>query len=211
MKKMRQTEKKSIRSKASAPAPVRMPEPARVDPPVQSRARAQATAPRETAAARRAREIEAARALAQQTFLDSLSKGLSPTAAANLAKISRQTAYTWRSQDADFDAKWNEAIEAGTDLLEDVAHKRATIGVLRPVFQQGKQVGAVTEYSDQLLLAALAKRRADWRQSKHRIELTGAGGGPVQIEAVRSRIAGKLAAITGETPLALPAPERRKE
>jgi hypothetical protein len=42
-----------------------------------------------------------------------------------------------------------------TTLLEDEAKRRACNGVLKPVFQGGKKVGVVREYSDTLLIFLL--------------------------------------------------------
>ena len=43
--------------------------------------------------------------------------------------------------------------------MEDEAVRRAVEGVPRPVFYQGKVVGAVQEYSDELLIRMLRARR----------------------------------------------------
>lgn len=144
----------------------------------------------------RVRDASAARAA---TFLEGLGRGLSVTHAAKEAGFSRPAAYQRRERDAVFARAWDDAIEAGTDVLEDVATVRATRGVKRPVYQGGKLVGEVTEYSD-VLLIFLLKGRRPWKYRDNAvIEHTGPGGGPVRVEVAeaRSRLAGRLARLAG--------------
>ena len=82
-------------------------------------------------------------------------------------------------------------------MFEDTARRRAVEGTERPVFQAGKLVGHTREYSDNMLIRFLERRDASWRQAKSQIEVTGAGGEPIQVEAVRTRVLGKLAALAG--------------
>src|SRR5579883_342376 len=89
--------------------------------------------------------------------------------AARLAGVPRRTAYDWRAADEAFGKAWDEALERGTDVLEDEAVRRASEGTLRPVFQGGKKVGTVREYSDLLLIFMLKARRPDkYRDSNGR-------------------------------------------
>lgn len=50
-------------------------------------------------------------------------------------------------------------MEEGTDLLEDEAQRRARDGTQKPIYQGGKKVGIVNEYSDTLLIFLLKARR----------------------------------------------------
>jgi transposase-like protein len=74
----------------------------------------------------------------KRLFLESLRQGSSITRAAEHAGMgSRQTAYDWRSTDHDFSLAWDDAIESGTDRLEDEAYRRAHDGVAKPIVFQG--------------------------------------------------------------------------
>jgi hypothetical protein len=96
----------------------------------------------------------------QKIFLEALSSGLSVTAAVQAATpLSKMTVYRWRKSDPAFEAAWAEALEEGTDKLEDEAHRRAFEGVERPVYQGGVQVGSYREYSDRLMEFLLKGRR----------------------------------------------------
>ena len=90
--------------------------------------------PRQRRHQRRSRDREKA-------FLAALAAGKSVAAAAAAAGVARRTAYNWRESDAAFAAAWDEAWEAGTDRLEDLA-------------LQGAEAG-----SEKLLLALLKARR----------------------------------------------------
>jgi transposase len=61
----------------------------------------------------------------EQAFLDALCDGYSVNRAAKAAGIGRRTAYEWRDADPEFKQRWLEAVEAGTDTLEDEARDRA--------------------------------------------------------------------------------------
>jgi hypothetical protein len=92
-------------------------------------------------------------------FLAALAAGWSVTKAAEAIGIARRTAYDWRDTGADFAKLWDDAVEAGTDLMEDEAVRRAVEGVPRPAFYQGQIVGSIQEFSDFLLDRQLRARR----------------------------------------------------
>ena len=75
--------------------------------------------------------------------------------------VSRQTVYAWRESDPAFATAWSIAEEHGTGLLEDEAIRRAMHGTNRPVYQGGKLVGYVRDYSDTLLIVMLKARKPD--------------------------------------------------
>jgi hypothetical protein len=58
-------------------------------------------------------------------FLASLSETGNVSASCRFAGISRQAAYEARKDDAVFAQGWGDAIEEGTDALEEIARKRA--------------------------------------------------------------------------------------
>ncbi len=61
-------------------------------------------------------------------FIRTLTGGASIRAACQAAGISKTAAFAWRNDDAAFAATWDEAIEAGTETLEDEAVRRALAG-----------------------------------------------------------------------------------
>jgi hypothetical protein len=105
---------------------------------------------------------------AQDAFLTGLGNGLSVTGAASAAGIGRRTAYQWRAADPTFGQAWDLAIESGTDLLEDVAWKRAVTGNEEPLVSMGRIVLGkdgepltVHKTSDNILALLLKARRRD--------------------------------------------------
>ena len=61
----------------------------------------------------------------RERFCSILADGSSVTAAAKAIDVSRASLYSARALDPEFAAAWDEAIESGTDTLEDGAVKRA--------------------------------------------------------------------------------------
>jgi hypothetical protein len=99
-------------------------------------------------------------------FLTKLADGDSVTAACKAAGMSRVTAYEWRNTDEQFKKDWDDALEAGTDTLEDVAKKRAK------------------RQSDTLLIFLLKARRPDKYKDRVSNEHHGPNGGPIQTQDV---------------------------
>jgi len=97
----------------------------------------------------------------REKFLDQLRKGLSVSTAADAIKVSRQAVYQLRENDPDFGAAWDDAVEVGTDRLEDEVMRRAKDGTLKPVFYKGKRCGSVREFSDTLAMFNLKGRRPE--------------------------------------------------
>lgn len=73
----------------------------------------------------------------------------------------RRTVYEWRDADETFAKAWDEAVEFGTDELEEEARRRAFAGVDEPVFYQGEECGTIRKYSDTLLIFLLKGRKPD--------------------------------------------------
>ena len=88
-------------------------------------------------------------------LLDALRQGASVASACHTAGVGRSTAYEWREADTAFRDAWDDAVEAGTDELEDEAVKRAKAG------------------SDTLLIFMLKARRPDKYKDRVATEHTG--------------------------------------
>lgn len=115
-------------------------------------------------------------------FLKTLAMSGVVTTACRKAKISRQTAYKTREEDAGFAMAWEEALDAAADGMEEEAHRRAVVGVLKPIFQGGKKVGSIREYSDTLLIFRLKAVRPE----KYRERTDVQHSGTVEIEYVNN-------------------------
>lgn len=81
----------------------------------------------------------------RDVFLAALREGYSVRHAAERAGPSAQRFYQWRQQDEASGEESTAAIEAGTDLLEDEAHRRAVHGVPKDVWHRGERVGEEIE------------------------------------------------------------------
>ncbi|MCZ4315159.1 terminase [Comamonadaceae bacterium G21597-S1] len=114
--------------------------------------------------------------VSKMVFLVELHCGETVRDAARTACVARCTAYRWRDDDAEFAEAWDDAIDAGTELMEREAIRRGMSGVTRPVFHKGKVCGHLQEYSDTLLIFMLKARRPDVYRERATFEHTGKGG-----------------------------------
>lgn len=74
------------------------------------------------------------------------------TKAAQVAGIDRGTHYHWMEDDEEYPAWFEKAEQLASEKIEAEIKRRAIDGILKPVFYQGKIVGHVKEYSDNLLM-----------------------------------------------------------
>ena len=92
----------------------------------------------------------------RRVFLDILAKtGRVSEAARACGYTDTATLQHFRRQDEDFAEAWDHALEAAANVLEDEAIRRATEGVLEPIFYKGEVAGYKTNYSDPLLMFVL--------------------------------------------------------
>jgi hypothetical protein len=76
-------------------------------------------------------------------------------------KSYRATVYKWKREDPEFAAAWNDIWESTVDELETSLMRRAIHGYERPIYQQGKLVGAETVHHPALGMFFLSKIRAE--------------------------------------------------
>lgn len=103
----------------------------------------------------------------RETLIAALREGLSVGGACTVAGIGRASYYEWRNADPEFAAEADEAIENGTDFLEDVARQRAT------------------DSSDTLLIFLLKARRPEKYRERQETRHVGDEEQPVSITLVR--------------------------
>lgn len=116
-------------------------------------------------------------------FLTALASTGNVSMAAKKAAVTRQGAYARRAADPEFAARWQDAMDQAADWLEAEARRRAVTGVRRPVYQNGKLVGHVKEYSDALLTLLLKAARPDRYRENSKVVMAGdPAGHPVQID-----------------------------
>lgn len=120
---------------------------------------------------------------ARTRFLDALEEGKSISYAAACAGGTARNFKSWRDSDPDFAKDWEDAEEAGTDLLEDTAVERAK------------------KKSDPLMLAMLKARRPEKFDRGGKLELTGT----INVEGSKAKLLNRLAklqAAAGQIPQA---------
>lgn len=113
------------------------------------------------------------------------------TRAARAAGIDTATTWWWRKEDDNFRDRYNDCMKIAAELHEDEAFRRASEGVLEPVFHQGEMVGAVRKFSDGLLMftlrGAMPKKYRDNVKMEHGGEVDFA----VKLRAARERVFGR--------------------
>lgn len=117
--------------------------------------------------------------------IDILRRGGSWQLASDEADVSRKSIRKWYLEDPEFREECDDAIEGGTDRLEDEAIRRGQRGVRKAVYHQGVIVGYERVYSDGLLTLNLKARRRDKYSEKSSVEMAGPGGGPIQTQNVQ--------------------------
>lgn len=111
-------------------------------------------------------------------FLSALEETANVAESARLTGIGRATAYRERKENPDFAAKWDTALQLGMDSLIDEAVRRARDGTTKPVYQGGKLVGYVQEYSDTLMIFLL--KAHDPARFRDNVDIT-SGGKPLKL------------------------------
>lgn len=101
----------------------------------------------------------------QAEFLAGLAQGYPVVRAAKRCNVSPSLVYERRQADPEFAAAWDEALEQGTQVLEEEARRRAVEGVTKEkgIYYRGDLIGTEIEieYSDTLLMFLLKGRRPD--------------------------------------------------
>jgi hypothetical protein len=109
----------------------------------------------------------------QDRFINSLRRLGNVSRACKAGGVGRETVYAHRKADEAFSARWADALEESADWLEREAWRRAVKGLDKPVFQQGRRVGTVREYSDALLVQLLKANRPEKFRENAKIEHAG--------------------------------------
>jgi hypothetical protein len=103
---------------------------------------------------------------AEQLVLRRLAEGKSIGAACKAAKIARRTYYYWRDDHPEFARLADDAIEDGTDAIEDNALNQAKHG------------------AQTIMVLILKARRPEKYRDRFEAQVSGPGGGPIQITGI---------------------------
>lgn len=131
----------------------------------------------------------------EHVFLESLTQLGTAQRAANAIGVSARAAWHHRRNNPEFSARWNDAIQEFADsVLRGAAIDRAVEGVSEPIFgREGALLGEKVRYSDGLLTRLL--EADDKPRYSPRTEITGAGGGPLEIDATPEHLLAQLDAL----------------
>jgi hypothetical protein len=94
--------------------------------------------------------------------------------AARAARVDRSTPYNWLAADPAYKEAFERAREQAADVLEAEVIRRGAHGFDEPVFYQGKVVGQIRKYSDNLLMFMLkGLRPAKFRDNYNPLAVVG--------------------------------------
>src|SRR5438309_5977903 len=133
---------------------------------------------------------EAVTQLKKRPFLEAFKIQGTIYHAAQTAKVSRRTIQHWKKNDPDFRVAFAEAAEDSTDMVEHSARVRAVAGVKKTIYYMGKPIGQELQYSDVLSIVLLKAYRPE--KFREHYELSGPGGGPIEVTNPIQRIQAKL-------------------
>ena len=111
----------------------------------------------------------------QELFLREYARVGIVSHAAVVAGIHRSTYYDWYNSGEEFRELAIDAKKAAIDAMEYEAWRRATQGTTKPVYYQGREVGGIQEYSDNLLMFLLKANDPDKFKDRVQNEVTGDG------------------------------------
>jgi hypothetical protein len=131
------------------------------------------------------------------------------TAAAGKGGRNPRRFYELRHESEEFAAAWEEALERGTQVLEEELRRRAVDGWEETTreYRDGVLVRetVATRYSPQLLVVLLKARRPEVYRDNAVVRVTGHEGGPVEIAGYAPptladviRLAGELGVVDAE-------------
>lgn len=118
----------------------------------------------------------------QADFLTYFSIYASVSRAAQKSKVARSNIYEWLKNDHTFKSLYDESCKEALGALEDEAVRRAFEGTIKPVFQGGKKVGSIREYSDTLLIVLLKARAPEKYKDRVSSEHSGPDGKAIPVE-----------------------------
>ncbi len=120
----------------------------------------------------------------QRLFLQALSVTPQIGRACRAAGIHPSTAWSWRFKEPDplFVRAYARAYKMGLEHVEDEMFRRGHVGYAKPVYHQGRLVGTERQFSDTAAIFML--KGAMPEKYRERIEQSGPGGGPIQVQTV---------------------------
>lgn len=114
----------------------------------------------------------------QKLVLETFEETCNVTRSCKKHKIPRRTFYQWIKK-KEFKDRYDASLEIAVAAMEDEAQRRAFEGTLKPVYQGGKLVGKVREYSDTLAIVLLKAHAPEKYRERYGMEHTGKGGKPL--------------------------------
>lgn len=101
------------------------------------------------------------KARSKKEFVKLIATGMSVTAAANQLGRNRPTMYAWRNEDPDFAQAWEDAVNQGTDVYEDLLLEAATSGNIQAIIHGLKMRGRYVDRYETKAEVEVHERKMD--------------------------------------------------
>jgi hypothetical protein len=138
----------------------------------------------------------------QRLYLEAIAQYPRLGRAARAAGVTPATGWHWRHKETEreFQAAFERAWKMGIERCEGEMWRRGVEGFEKPVYQNGRLVGTVREFSDTAAIFMLKGAKPEVYQERH--QHVGVGGGPIRAESVVThtldlqRIEGRIRQLT---------------
>ena len=122
-------------------------------------------------------------------FLAAIEHGLDIHRACRVSGVGYVVQWKERKRNPEFAKRFDEAYDLGRaavlSIMEAEADRRGIKGTTKPVYQGGRRVGSVQEYSDSLLMFRMKKLDPSYRD-KTAPEINNSGGGAIHVHITQS-------------------------
>ena len=117
----------------------------------------------------------------KKVFLEMFPSLFTISSTCKAVQMSRRNFYNWLQDDPEFARDFEDAKKMVIETLEQEVRRRAVEGVEKPVYQGGKLVGSVQEYSDILLMFYLKGLCPERYRDNYQVQVN---AGQVEIKTI---------------------------
>lgn len=123
----------------------------------------------------------------KQKYLMYLSVLGNRTRAAQATGVCQATVFLWRREDDNFRRQFMVALDIASELHEDELFRRASEGVLEPVFQGGQMIGSIRKFDTTALIFALKGAMPDKYADRQKVDHSGEINVTERLRAAREK------------------------
>jgi hypothetical protein len=115
----------------------------------------------------------------KKLFCETIAEHLGIAKACREIGIARSAFYAEREKDPQFKKDWDDAVAEACELAEEELFRRAVHGVTKPIYQGGRHMADLQEFSDGLLTTFL---KAHYQRYKDKVKVDQSVTGDLSVE-----------------------------